>query len=121
VLDASVLDGFAGTLDHDLNTAKLTGEYFYRRRIGGQVSYFITTGTSDATLYAPAPVTGSATGSPNSRGQSLEVDYLPWLNAKLQAQYVTYDKFNGGKSDYDGAGRSAANNNSLYILIWLNY
>jgi len=121
VFDASVLDGFATNVDNHLNTLKLTGEYFYRRHIGGQVSYFSTTGGADALLYAPAAVTGSATGSPNSRGQILEVDYLPWLNVKLQAQYIVYDKFNGGTSNYDGSGRSASNNNSLYLLVWLNY
>lgn len=120
-LDASVIDGFAVNPANHLNTLKLSGEYYYQRRVGGTVGYFSTTGGSDAILYGPVPVTGSATNSPNSSGYILEADYLPWLNAKLQAQYVGYTKFDGGNSNYDGSGRSAANNNTLYLLIWLNY
>lgn len=69
-------------------------------------------------LYAPAPVVGSANGSPNTNGYILELDYLPWLNTKLQTQYVGHQKFNGGSSNYDGSGRSASNNNTLYLLVW---
>ena len=36
------------------------------------VSYFSTRGGSDAVLYAPAPVVGSANGSPNTNGYILE-------------------------------------------------
>src|SRR5205814_3056349 len=42
--------------------------------------YFQTTGTSDAIMFAPAPVTGSRTGSPNSRGALGEVAINPWQN-----------------------------------------
>jgi hypothetical protein len=72
-------------------------------------------------LYAPAQVTGSANSSPNSNGYVAEVNYLPWLNTKLQLQYVGYEKFNGLKNNYDGAGRNASDNNTLYALVWLNF
>jgi hypothetical protein len=117
-LDASILDGFAANDKNRLNTVKAAGEYYYKRLIGGTVSYFSTRGGSDAVLYAPAPVVGSANGSPNTNGYILELDYLPWLNTKLQTQYVGYQKFNGGSSNYDGSGRSASNNNTLYLLVW---
>jgi len=32
-----------------------------------------------------------------------------------------YDKFNGAKTNYDGAGRNASDNNTLYLLLWLIY
>jgi hypothetical protein len=99
----------------------LTGEYYYQRRIGGTLGYFSTTGTHDAQLYPAAPVIGSATHSPDTSGYLLEVNYLPWLNAKLQAQYVAYRKFDGFASNYDGSSRNASNNNTLYLLVWLNY
>ena len=67
----------------------------------------------------PVPVSGSATNSPDSRGYVAEVNYLPWLNTKLQMQYVSYEKFNGGKQNYDGSGRNASDNNTLYLLGWL--
>jgi hypothetical protein len=120
-LDASFLDGFVANDKNHLNTVKAAGEYYYKRLLGGTVSYFSTTGGSDAVLYAPAPVVGSAAGSPNSSGYILEFDYLPWLNTKLQTQYVGYQKFNGGTSNYDGSGRSASSNNTLYLLVWIAF
>ena len=124
-LDASFLDGFSANNSNTLNTTKLTAEYYYQRKIGGSIGYFNITGSNDPLLYAPAAVTGSANGSPNSNGYILEVNYLPWLNTKLQAQYVGYQKFNGQNGNnpggYDGSGRTASNNNTLYLLVWLNF
>jgi hypothetical protein len=124
-LDASVLDGFALNTDNNLKTFKLMGEYYYHRKIGGSIAYFSTSGSTDPLLYTPSPVTGSANGSPDTNGYILEVNYLPWLNTKLQAQYVGYQKFNGQNGNnpggYDGSGRTASNNNTLYLLAWLNF
>jgi hypothetical protein len=87
--------------------------------IGGSVGYFSTTGRKDAMLYSPGLVNGSSAGSPNSNGFILEVDYLPWHKAKVSLQYTIYNKFNGTGSNYDGSGRNASDNNTLYLLIWL--
>jgi hypothetical protein len=40
---------------------------------------------------------------------------------KLQVQYVAYSKFNGGARNYDGSGRDASDNNTLYLLGWFNF
>jgi hypothetical protein len=85
------------------------------------VSHFSTTGGSDAVLYAKTPVAGSVSGSPDSNGYILEFDYLPWLNTKLETQYIDYRKFNGGTTNYDGSGRSASSNNTLYLLVWIAF
>ncbi len=120
-LDASVADGLAANLNNDLKTTKLTGEYYYKRKIGGSLGYFRTTGSSDSLLYTPAPLTGSALYNPDTSGYIAEINYVPWLNVKLQMQYTGYSKFNGGKTNYDGSGRSASDNNTTYLLVWLNY
>jgi hypothetical protein len=46
---------------------------------------------------------------------------MPWQNLRLQFQYVLYNKFNGSSSNYDGFGRQASDNNTLYIVTWLLY
>lgn len=120
-LNASVIDQLAADSDNNLKTLKLTGEYYYHRKIGGTVGYFTTSGSSDALLYTAAPVTGSANNSPDTNGYILEVNYLPWLNTKLQAQYTGYSKFNGQKTNYDGSYRNASNNNTMYLLLWVNF
>jgi hypothetical protein len=120
-LDASVADGFAVNNNNSLRTFKLAGEYTYRRTIGGSLGFFDITGGTDAVLYAQAPVSGSNANNPDSRGAIGEINYLPWLNTKLQLQYVRYTKFNGRSSDYDGAGRNASDNDTLYLLAWVNF
>jgi len=96
-------------------------QYYYKRKIGGSLGFFNVTGSTDAGLYAAAPVSGSASNDPGSRGYVFEADYLPFLNVKLSLQYVLYSKFNGGSSNYDGSGRNASDNNTLYLLGWFNF
>ena len=111
-----------------LKTFKLTGEYSYRRSIGGSLGFFDTSGSTDSLLYpsvdatgAALQVVGSASHSPDSRGYIGEVNYLPFLNIKLQLQYTRYTKFNGLSNNYDGAGRNASDNDTLYMLGWINF
>jgi len=35
--------------------------------------------------------------------------------------YTGYWKFNGARQNYDGAGRSAADNNTVYLALWLAF
>ena len=120
-LDASFANALAANPSNDLKTFKAVGEYSYKRTIGGSLGFFTTTGSTDVLRYVNAPVSGSRSNRPDSRGSILEVNYLPWLNTKLQLQYVRYSKFNGLSRNYDGANRSAADNDAVYALIWLNF
>jgi hypothetical protein len=125
-LDASFAAGASANPANDLTTTRLWATYYYRRRIGGTLGYFSTTGSTDTGLYpatapgAPGVVT-SANGSPDTRGWIAEVNYLPWLNVKVSAQYTWYSKFNGAGTNYDGVGRNASDNNALYLLLWFAY
>jgi hypothetical protein len=61
-------------------------------------------------------------GSPNSTGFIGEFDYNPWQNTRLSLQYTWYTKFNGGSSGYDGTtSRTATNNNTLYMFLWVAF
>jgi hypothetical protein len=121
-LSSSFANGLASNATGSLRTQKATVEYSYQRTIGGAVGYFSTSGSADALLYAnTGGVGGSANGSPTSRGYILEANYLPWLNVKLQLQYVGYSKFNGAGTDYAGIGRNASDNNTAYVLGWINF
>src|SRR5579862_271506 len=106
---------------NDLTTLRMWTTYYYKRRYGGTLGYFSTTGSADAGLY-PGPagpgdpgVITSANGSPDTRGWMAEANYMPWLNVKLSAQYIWYNKFNGASTNYDGVGRNASDNNALYF------
>ena len=132
-LAASFLSGGAANRSDSLNTTRIWANYYYQRRYGGQIGWFSTTGTSDTALYpgpGAAPCTNSsgssiscgvvtsANGSPDTDGFVGEVSYLPWLNVRLSLQYTHYNKFNGASSNYDGLGRSASDNDSMYLLLW---
>ena len=111
-------------LNNSLKTFRLAGSYYYHRRYGGSLGYFSTTGSQDSALYpvgAPMTINGSANGSPNSNGYIGELDYVPWLNVKFLLQYVAYNKFNGGSTNYDGNGRNARDNNTTYLLAWFAF
>lgn len=120
-LDASVIDAFAQSASNNLKTFKLAGEYYYHRAVGGSLGFFNTTGSSDVILYPKAAVVGSLMNNPSSRGYIADVNYLPWLNTKLQLQYVRYTKFNGLSNNYDGSARNASNNDTMYLLGWINF
>ncbi len=120
-LDASVAQGAAAVKSQTLNSFRLRGTYHGGQMYAVHLMPFLISGTSDATLYAPASVSGSANGSPNSSGLIGELDYNAWENVRLSVQYTAYFKFNGGTSNYDGAGRSASDNNTLYFNVWLMF
>jgi hypothetical protein len=104
-----------------LLTFKLKGTYYYERKYGGTVALFSTTGDADPGLYGSGSVGGSNNGSPNSRGYILELNYVPIQYVRVMLQYTGYQKFNGARTNYDGAGRDATNNNTLFLNLWVAY
>ena len=122
ILDGTFSQGGSANRSNDLDTARVNAGYHYRGgygTIGGTISYFSITGSNDEVLYAPEEASGSRTGYPDSNGFIFQLDYLPWDWLKLSLQYTLYDKFNGARSDYDGFGRDARDNNTLYFLAWV--
>ncbi|MHB8425724.1 MAG: cytochrome C, partial [Gammaproteobacteria bacterium] len=113
----TVLGTASNPTDH-LNYWKADASYYWNNSYGPTLAYFHISGSTDPLLYAPAAVTGSATGSPNSDGWIMQWTWVPALNVQLSAQYVLYNKFNGASSNYDGSGRSASDNNTLYLAAW---
>ena len=45
----------------------------------------------------------------------------PWANLKLGIQYTAYTQFNGGGKNYDGFGRNAGDNNTLFLFAWMAF
>jgi len=116
--------GATANTQNTLDTFRANFNYYYRFRygtLGGTFAYFSTTGNTDPVLYAPDPVDGSRTGSPNTDGFILQAYYLPWERTKFTVQYVIYNRFNGASSNYDGFARSASDNNTLYVLAWIAF
>ena len=123
----------AGTNLSDTNRVlrgKLT--YVYQARYGGSVGLFNLSGTSNPAYVTyvtggegPPPSAGqpagNRTGSPATRGFTLEAFWTPIQYLRVGAQFTGYNRFNGAAGNYDGYGRNASDNNSLFLYTWLAY
>jgi len=128
-LNSSFSTGGAAVKDFSLNTFKINGSYYYAQTYGITAGLFAVDGNHDPILYAPAPLTGSRTYSPNASGYIIQLDWTPfgkedswlqpWANLRLALQYTGYFTYNGNVSNYDGYYRNAVGNNTLYLLGWI--
>ncbi len=122
-LDATLGQGGSDAAKHSLEQVRLNAVYFYQHTYGLTAGVVRTWGTGDATYY------GTTTGRPNSTGLMLEADWVPFgkddswasplANLKIGLQYTAYTEFDGSATNYDGSGRNARNNNTLYLFAWL--
>lgn len=128
-LGASQAAGLSSNRTNNLTQFRIAASYYWNNTYGATLAFTSTTGSSDPTLYAPAPLTGSANGSPNSQAIIAQVDWTPfgtdtshagypWLNVRVGLQYTAYLSFNGGSTNYDGSGRNASDNNTLLLFTW---
>ena len=130
-LGASFASGAAGNTTGRLDALEIDGSFIWRQTWSAGAGLFDVSGARDPVLYAPAPLTGSGGGSPDTRGGTLQLEYVPfgkvgsWLrpsvNLRIGLQYTAYARFNGGTVNYDGFGRSASGNDSLFLFAWLAF
>jgi hypothetical protein len=110
--------------------AKLS--YVYQARYGGSVSLFHLTGTTNTanqtagfdntgTLVKTDGAASNLSGNPDTRGWTLEAFWTPIQYLRVGAQYTGYNRFNGASTNYDGFGRNASDNNTLFLYTWLAY
>jgi hypothetical protein len=131
VWNASQPLGFTANSHDALRSFNAKASYLFDQTVGASLGYFNINGTTDPGLYAAGAIGGSLNGSPNSSGWTAELDYMPfnkggpsfwpWLNAKVGLQYIAYTKFNGGTTNYDGFGRNASANNTLFLFTWIAF
>ena len=115
--------------------------YVYQAKYGGGVGLFNLTGRSntaaltagldpgslsittdpEATAPSAQQVDGNRTGSPATRGYTPEMFWMPIQYLRLGVQYTGYSRVNGASHNYDGFGRNASDNNSLFVYSWLAY
>lgn len=112
---ATLSQSAATQASHHLNTVMANAEYHIGNKYTGTLGWFNTTGTSDALLFPPGPLTGNFNGDPRGAGIIANISYWPWQNLQLAGQYTAYTRFNGAQNNYDGAGRNASSNNTVYL------
>jgi len=125
--NASAVLGNTSNVADTLHESKATVAYLYDKTYAASVQYFLINGTSDAILYGD-----SQTGSPTSDGFILQASWLPFnkgggpsfwprSNVKISLQYTFYNRFDGARTNYDGAGSNAQDNNTLYGEVWIAF
>ena len=127
--DQTLTAAFAATpaasqnLSNTLSTYKLNVSWVPNETHTLSLGYFGVNGSSDNVVYAEGAMSGSGTGSPNSSGFILDANANAWMNVRFGLQYVAYQKFNGGSTNYDVAagGRNASDNNTLFLYLWLAF
>jgi hypothetical protein len=118
--------GSSSDSGHYLNTARMDLNYYLDGSFVFTLGGFLIRGDKNEKVYSrPEPthdpetiLTGSANGSPNSDGIIAQVAYYPWENLRFSLQYTAYTQFNGASDNYNGLGRDASDNNTLYFLGW---
>ena len=124
-LASSFFNGASDAASNHLRTLRSDASYTYDQTWGAAVAGFNTSGDTNVALFGG----GSASGSPDSTGYLLQAEYIPfgkvksfgrpYLNVRVGLQYIGYTKFNGGTSNYDGSGRNASDNNTLFAFFWV--
>jgi hypothetical protein len=128
--NSSLLSTFTGggadLVQHHLNTLQANAEYHFGDKYSATFGWFDVDGTPDFSLYSGAttpgdpttvpPVSGSLNGDPRSGGYIANVSWWPVQNIGLSFQYTGYTRFNGAGTNYDGGGRNASSNNTVYLI-----
>lgn len=114
--------GGAANASNRLDSLNAKVTYYFQTRYGVTLGYQRLDGSADAGLYATGqPITGSANGRPDSSAAILELNWLPWRDRRISLQYTAYQKFNGRRTDYDGFGRNASDNDTLFLVAWFAF
>jgi hypothetical protein len=107
-----------------------TATYYYKQTYGATVAFDTIWGKKNQLEYNTGSDdgNGSIKGSPDSTYFVFEGDWVPFgkeeslwrpfVNLKLGLQYYAYLKFNGRTTNYDGFGRNASDNNTLFLFAW---
>jgi hypothetical protein len=123
--------GLTANSKDSLNEFKANVSWYHDKTYGLTAGVFSTTGSADPVLYPVEDISGSRIGVPDTRGYVLQADWTPfgkedsfaspWANLRLGLQYTGYTKFNGASNNYDGAGRKASDNNTLFLFSWIAF
>jgi len=106
-----------GNPTNTLDYWRLKATYSYRAKYGASLAFTSVRGSADGVVYA-----SNDAARPDSRLWIPELFYQPIQYVRVGLQYYSWDRYLGVRSNYDPAGlagRSAADNNALFLYVWL--
>ena len=115
-----------------LNLFRVKGSYVYRATYGGTLSYFDLSSSYNSLIQAGIPgdptqggslasFNNNTTGKYDTRGWTGEVFWIPEQHVRVGLQYTLFSKYLGASKNYDGWGRDAKDNNTLFFYVWGAY
>ncbi len=122
-LDSSVAQGLASRARNRLDNLKLSASYLYSKRYSATAGYFRRSGSSDALHF------GTPSGKPDTAGLQLDGFIInplfpppawhPGMRTRLGITVTHFTRFDGAKSNVDGNGRKASDNDAVFVyLLW---
>ncbi len=113
---------------HTLETWRLDANYHFGNKFTFTAGPFMTWGTSDSHPL-PCVTPGNwrhhrqlCRWQPRTNlGYIAQAAFWPGQNFQIALQYRGFITYNGASSNYDGNGRNASDNNTIYAFIWINY
>ncbi len=106
-----------------LRSVRAKATYLYDHTYGVTAGVFKVTGDPDFARF------GSTTGTPDTTGYIIELNYWPkfkvpfdpQMNVRFGIQYTGYTKFMGSSANYDSTMRRARDNNTLFVYAWFMF
>lgn len=110
----------ASAASHDspstsLTSTRMSAQLVWRNKIQATLGAWRTAGSTDVAGL------GTTSGKGDTAGRLFELAWMPEPNLRLGLQRTQYTRFAGLTTNYDGAGRNAAANNTTYLYAWMAY
>jgi hypothetical protein len=122
VFDGSFPLGLVEDVQGNLKALNLNGSYTHGNVWAFHAGYFLTNGNTDSILYGVTTPSGNQVStSPKTTGYTLEIDRHITQNIQLIAQYHGFFQVNGRRHNIDGIGRSASEDNTLWLSMFYGF
>lgn len=105
-----------------LSNLKVSGSWVFKKVYGTSLGFQRRWGSTDALFF------GTANGKPDTTALQLDAFVInpgfmppawhPGLRVRLGATYTHYTSFDGARRNVDGRGRSAADNDTLFVYLY---
>ena len=122
---------YTGNFANSSNTLdflRLKATYVYQAKYGASLGYADVKGSADTLAYTSSPDSngspvpfGNTGSTPNTRIWIPEVFWTPIQNIRVGLQYYKFTQFSGSTTNYDGNGRNASDNNTVFFYVWGAY
>jgi hypothetical protein len=115
-----------------LRMFRAKASYVYHARYGASLSYVNVSGSTNALLQTSAfdpanpgtlldgsqGVAGNLSGNPGTRLWTASAFWTPVQYVRAGIEYSAFTRFNGASTNYDGFGRNARDNNTIFFYVW---